>query len=243
MTQTSGRSRLERLADRLELGLGEDLDSLRPAQPLGAQLDLRVGLLAGDEQRAPVSRDRRERAQQQRRLPHSRLAAEQHERARHETAAEHAVELRHSGRDARCLGHLDVDEPEQRLRRRLGLRDLPDDLLDERPERRAAGTLPEPAPGGVAALGAAELDGRRSSPRVHPTAEPGREPSRDPGNIVQKQKRPRRVGPLPLLRGRSREPPPHRGSSEVVLYAEIILGRPRFTRPLSGGSSPHFTPR
>ena len=59
---------------------------------------------------------------------------------------------------------------------------------------------------------------------------------------MQKQKRPRRVGPLPLLRGRSREPPPHRGSSEVVLYAEIILGRPRFTRPLSGGSSPHFTP-
>ena len=51
ITQTSGRSALERLADGLELGLGEDLDVRGAAEPLGAQLHLRHRLLARDEQR------------------------------------------------------------------------------------------------------------------------------------------------------------------------------------------------
>src|SRR5437870_1725591 len=39
----------------------------------------------------------------------------------------------------------------------------------------------------------------------------------------------------------TREPPPHRGSPRLCSTRSIISGRPRFTRPLSGGSSRHFT--
>src|ERR1700749_3525804 len=49
-------------------------------------------------------------------------------------------------------------------------------------------------------------------------------------------------GPLSALRGGSWEPPPHRGSPGSC-YAGIFLRRPRFTRPLSGGSSPCLTRR
>ena len=45
----------ERRAHRLELGLGQDLHALGPAQPRCAELHLRGRLLAGDEQRAPVA--------------------------------------------------------------------------------------------------------------------------------------------------------------------------------------------
>ena len=92
---------LERRADRVELGLGEDLDRLGAAEPRCAKRHLRCGLLARDEQRATArSRDRPERGEQERRLPDARLAADEHERCRHEPTAEHAVELRDSGRDA-----------------------------------------------------------------------------------------------------------------------------------------------
>src|SRR5207253_7897926 len=78
----------------------------------------------------------------------------------HETAAEDAVELVHARRDALGLLGRDVDEPQERLRRRLRPRDLADDLLDERSEGGAAGALPEPPRGGVAALRAGVLDRR-----------------------------------------------------------------------------------
>ena len=65
----------------------------------------------------------RKRGQEQRRLADARLAADEHERGGHEAAAEHAVELRHAGRDPRRLLGLDVDEPQERLRRRLGRRE------------------------------------------------------------------------------------------------------------------------
>ena len=162
MTQTSGRSARSVSHDRLELGLGEDLDVLAAAEPLGAELHLRDRLLAGHEQRAPLARDRGERAQQQRRLAYAGLAAEQDERRRHETAAEHAVELGHAGADPGGFLDLDVDEAQQRLWRHGGSGDLPDDLLDKRSEGRAAGAFPEPAPGGIAAFRAAVLDCRLS---------------------------------------------------------------------------------
>jgi hypothetical protein len=98
--------------------------------------------------------------EQQGRLADAGLAADEHERRRHDAAAEHAVELGHARRDALRFLRVDVDEAEQRLRRRLRSRDLADDLLDQRAERRAAGALAEPAPGGRAALGAGELNGR-----------------------------------------------------------------------------------
>jgi hypothetical protein len=69
----------ERRQHRLELGLGKDLDPLRTAETLGTKLHLRGGLLTRDEQRSPVLRHGRQRRQQQRRLPDSRLAADKHE--------------------------------------------------------------------------------------------------------------------------------------------------------------------
>ncbi len=151
---------LERLADRVELGLREDLDVRRSAEPLRAELHLRDRLLARDEQRATVAAHRLQGGEEQRRLADARLAADEHERGRHEPAAEHAVELRDAGRDPLRLLDLDVDEPQQRLRRRLGRAHLAEHLLDERPERVAARALAEPAPGRVAALRARELNRR-----------------------------------------------------------------------------------
>ena len=116
---------LERRADRVELGLGEDLDVVAAAEPRRAQLHLRHRLLAGDEQRPPLARDRAERGQQERRLADAGLAADEHERRRDEPAAEHAVELGHAGRDPVGLLGDDVDEPERRAgprRRRCGAR-------------------------------------------------------------------------------------------------------------------------
>ena len=119
---------LERLADDVELGLGEDLDVVAAAEARRAQLHLRDRLLAGDEERTALARDRAERVQQQRRLADAGLAADEHDRRGHEPAAEHAVELRHAGGDAlRLLGD-DVDEPQRRPR------------PGRRSARRAAGT-------------------------------------------------------------------------------------------------------
>ncbi len=58
-----GLLRLERRADRVELGLGEDLDGLGAAEPRRAQRHLGRRLLARDEQGSPPApRDRAERA-------------------------------------------------------------------------------------------------------------------------------------------------------------------------------------
>ena len=108
---------------------------------------------------------------------------QQARRRGHEPTAEHAIELRHAGRDARRFLDLHVDEPQQRLRRRLRQHcHLPDDLLDELQEARlgerlssgardvrsafheraelaAAGTPSEPPTGGCTAFRARVLDG------------------------------------------------------------------------------------
>ena len=104
-------------------------------------------------------RHRSERAQQKRRLADAGLAADEHERGGNEPAAEHPVELGHAGPDPRGLLGLDVDEPQDRLRRRLARRTA-DDVFHERAECVAAGTFPEPATGGVTAIGARVIDGR-----------------------------------------------------------------------------------
>ena len=116
ITQTSGRSRLERGAHHFEVRLGQDLDALRAAEPRGAELDLGRGLLAGDEQGTALLEIAGQRHQQQRRLPDSRLAADEDERRRDETAAENPVELGDTGRDALGLLGLDVGQAEQRAR-------------------------------------------------------------------------------------------------------------------------------
>ena len=102
---------LEGRADRRELGLGEDPHAVRAPQPGGAQRDLRRGLLARDEQRsAPAARDRAESAEQERRLAHAGLPAHEHERGRHEPAAEDPVELGDPRRDPLRLARRDLAE-------------------------------------------------------------------------------------------------------------------------------------
>ena len=87
--------RLDGREDRLELGLGEDADAAGPPRQMRSAriLHLRRRLLAADEQRRAVGGDRVEHLQQQRALADARLAADEDERARHDAAAQHAVEL------------------------------------------------------------------------------------------------------------------------------------------------------
>ena len=116
-----GALALERRTDRVELGLGEDLDVLGAAEARCAKLHLRRRLLAGDEERAATGgRDRAEGAQEQGRLADARLAADEDEARGDEPAAEDAIELGHAGRDPLRLLGVDVDEPEERLRGGLG---------------------------------------------------------------------------------------------------------------------------
>src|SRR5262249_3665851 len=147
---------LQRRANGLELGLGEDLHLLCAAEPRRSKLHLRGRLLAGHEQRTAALRDGGERGEQKRRFPYARLTADQNERRGDETAAEHAIERGAPGRDPLGLVGPDVDQPQQRLRRGActGGRSL---FLDERPKGPAAGALAEPAAGRVAAFGARVL--------------------------------------------------------------------------------------
>ena len=99
--------RLDRGADRLELGLGEHADAGGRADALGAQPHLLRRLLAGDQQHRPLGADRAEHGRSQARLADPGLAAEQDDRAGHEAAAEHAIELRDPRPDAGRSGRLD----------------------------------------------------------------------------------------------------------------------------------------
>ena len=88
------------LEDALDAGLGEQVQRrVADAETIAARLDLMLGLLArGIEHGADVCAKLRGRLQQQRRLADARLAAEQDERAGHDAAAEHAIELADAGR-------------------------------------------------------------------------------------------------------------------------------------------------
>ena len=112
ITQTSRALGAQRREDRVEVGLGEHGHVERAAaagQPLGAQADLRGRLLAGDVERAPAGqREVAQRHVRERRLADARRAAEQDERAGHEAAAEHAVELADAGRKPRHALGADV---------------------------------------------------------------------------------------------------------------------------------------
>ena len=137
---------LERRADGVELGLGQDLDPLGAAEPRGAELHLRGRLLAGHEQRAMRAADSRARTQQeQRRLADARLAAHEDERRGDEPAAEHAVELGHARRDPLALLRGDVDEPHRRPGRgRRAPRPAPPRAASR--TRRSDGHLPNQRP-------------------------------------------------------------------------------------------------
>ena len=94
---------------------GELHRRVRQAQPLGAQPDLRHGLLAGDIDRAMTGpRHQRGCLRQQRRLADAGIAADQQYRAAHKSAAGDAVEFGHARGQARGLETL----PRQRLQRK-----------------------------------------------------------------------------------------------------------------------------
>jgi hypothetical protein len=87
-------------------------------------------------------RHRPESTEEKRRLADAGLTADEHERRRDETTAEHAVELGHAGRNALGLLGDDVDEPQKRP----GLAPLRptnrNGFGDERAELPAAGAAP-----------------------------------------------------------------------------------------------------
>src|ERR1700727_709113 len=109
----------ERIEHRVEIRLGENRHTQRAwAEPLGAQPALLGGLLAADIQRAMTRLlQMAERHVRQRRLADPRRAAEQHERSRHEPAAEHAVELTDARRHPLQWRRADLAQRPRRERR------------------------------------------------------------------------------------------------------------------------------
>ena len=92
--------RRDELGDRLGRRLADDEHAvLRHAEAVGPQADLLGRLLARDvEDRQPLPRERAARLERERRLADARIAADEHDGALHQPAAEHAVELAEPGR-------------------------------------------------------------------------------------------------------------------------------------------------
>ena len=68
-----------------------------------------LGFFAGAvENRPDVARHMRGHLQQQRRLADAGLAAEQHEGARHDATAQHAIEFLNARRNSRRVGGFDI---------------------------------------------------------------------------------------------------------------------------------------
>jgi hypothetical protein len=130
------------------------------AETVRAELDLGRRLLPGDEKHAAILAERAQRHEQERRLPDPRVAAHEDEARRDEATTEDAVELRHARGNALGVGGLDLDEAKERTADCLGsgLRRRDDAFFYERAPATASGTLPEPFPGRVPALGAGMLD-------------------------------------------------------------------------------------
>ncbi len=174
-----GRRRLELFQDALEARLGEQIQRRAPdAEPLAARLHLVLGFLArAVEHRPDVARDVGRRLQQQRGLADARLAAEQHHRARHDAAAEHAIQFADAGRQSRRRAHLDVGvQPGAGAARheravavaagRCGRR-IADALFDQRIPRPAVSAAAQPL-GGLAAAFLAHEDVSGLHPWIMP---------------------------------------------------------------------------
>ena len=88
--------RADRLADRVEVGLGKEKDSRRQrAEPRGAHPNLLRRFLARGVENLPAiaASDLLGHMHEQRRLADARLPSHQHHAARHDATSEHAVEL------------------------------------------------------------------------------------------------------------------------------------------------------
>ena len=116
-------------------------------QALGPGPHLDPGLLRGGvEGRAARSGHRRGHLEKQGGLAHSRRAPDHGDRAGHETAAEHPVDLLDAGRDGTALfgGHVPHQESRLTGRHHDGAPDGPDGLLDQGVPLAARGALPGP---------------------------------------------------------------------------------------------------
>ena len=151
-THDLGPLGLDRGDHGVEVGLGHDRHPQRGrAEPLGAQPDLGGRLLARHvEHLAAGGGQVAERRRGDRGLADARRAAEQHQRAGHEAAAEHAVELADAGAHARA-------------------RPAP------RP-RRAARAAARGPPGGASRPGLRAAGARASSASVFHSPQPGQRP-------------------------------------------------------------------
>ena len=130
---------------RGQVGLGGQVELVvQRADPLGAQPDLGGRLLAGDV-RAPAAVPRGHAVrdvEQQGRLADAGLAGQQHDRAGHQAAAEHPVELGDAGRPGGGRRRVDLGDRRRAgraadRRRRDALRPSP---------RRGARRTPRPCP-------------------------------------------------------------------------------------------------
>ena len=90
--------------ERTDRGLMDRLMFWREPEPPGTQRHLRRRLLAADIEHRKLLRQMGQRLQQQRRFADTGIATDQHHRARHQTAAEHTIELVGAGGMARHLG-------------------------------------------------------------------------------------------------------------------------------------------
>ena len=112
MARIAGRSCSAACSTLLRVRLRVEVQVRRgDAQAIGAQLHLPGRLLAGHvEDRAPGhgGGEPLQRGEEERALADARVAAEQHERAGHDPAAEHAVELADAGAEPALLARLDL---------------------------------------------------------------------------------------------------------------------------------------
>ena len=111
ITTTSGFSLRDGRLDLFQLDLRQQVHAARiQRQALGAQRDLLRRFLAADIQHFFVRREMRQRLQQQRGFADAGIAADQHHRALHQPAAQHAVELDDAGGRARHFCRFDFGE-------------------------------------------------------------------------------------------------------------------------------------
>ncbi len=144
----------------LGVGLAEQMHAVAgDAQALGAQLGLMRGLLPRDVQDLTRARQSLERHQEERGLPDAGIPAQQDEGARHQSPAQHAIELADPG--GRARRGIDLNGGE-----RLGNRprrgpsagsDRVDQLLDQCSPGLAVGAPAQPL-GALVAAGLTGMD-------------------------------------------------------------------------------------
>ena len=137
------------MKDVFEIGFGQQVKVLGfDAESLAAQFDLPFRLFAGNvKHERVVARSVYRRPEQERAFADARIAADQNERAGHDAAAEHAIELSDAGGNANVVLRFDLGERRQLRRREVEPVAPPfarRAFFDERVPLATFGTLSEP---------------------------------------------------------------------------------------------------